>query len=275
MDRTAIEAISGLAVAQAQTNTLQGTDAVIVPEKYELKSLEQFRAVPFQFRGKFKTTILNEFTDYVINHGSESTAVYIDNLSFNASAIIDQGNHIEPQWGKHRATLQLTKTPEYKAFLESENYRFTQQDFIEFLEDWKPNILFVIDDVAQPASDFDKMIKVLRRVKVDAISTREQAVSNHAQSRSALESVEIKAGADQLPTAIIFTCQPYEDFLRVQFTCPIRSTSNDKGIVFAYRINQLEATKDLIAEEFRVKIAKTFYEKAPAIKIHIGTMDYQ
>jgi uncharacterized protein YfdQ (DUF2303 family) len=275
MDRTAIETIAGLAVAQANASRLQDLDTLILPKDYVLADLEKFQEAPVRFRGKFFTTILTEFCDYVTMHGSEYTAVYIDNIQTTATAIIDQGNHDEPQWGNHHARLTLSKTPEYRELLDNKNSQFPQQKFIEFLEDWKANITFSIDGVACPNSDFDKIIRSLRRVKVDAISTREQAVGNHAQSRSALEAVEIKSGNDTLPTEFIFKCNPYEGFLPVEFTCPIRSTSDDKGIRFAYRINQLDAKKDLIAEEFRVKIGKMISDRTPEIKVHIGTMEYQ
>lgn len=249
-------------------------NAVIVPEGYKLESLDRFGSAPRFFNGTFSTTILSEFTDYVSKHCQENTAVYIDNVEVMAGAIIDQGCHEMPQWGFHRAKINLVKEPAYQALLSKNNMFLSQQDFIDFCEDWGDNITFVFeDDIKIP---FDTVIKRLRRVKVGFVQTKEQEVQNHSSNKSLLESVDIKAGNEDLPMGFVFTTVPYDGISCINFQCQLRATSdNDKGIKFKYRVGQLDAINDRISIEFRKTITDALeLSGADLTSIHIGNMSF-
>ena len=263
------------AVKQALASSQQlPEDAVIVPDGYRLESLERFNQVPNLFKGTFSTTVLGEFTKYVVQHGNENSAVFIDNEQIKATAIIDQGSHEEPQWGKHRADITLLKPPAYQSLLRFNNQLLTQQDFIDFAGDWGDNITFVFDDDSKQS--VDKVIKLLRKVKVGFNSTREQEVNANSSSKSALESIEIKAGNDPLPIGFVFTTLAYESIQLINFECQLRATSDDKGVKFKFRVNQLDAINERISNEFRNAVTARFQEKTELdISIHIGKMSYQ
>lgn len=89
-----------------------------------------------------------------------------------------------------------------------------------------------------------KRIKLFRRVKVGFNSTKEQEINTHSASRSAMESVEIKAGNEQLPTRFLFSTVAYEGIKAINFECQLRTSSNEKEVCFKYRICQLDATKE-------------------------------
>lgn len=248
---------------------------MVLPEGYKLQSLESFLNEPTYFRGKYSTTVLGEFISYINKHGDINTGVFIDQEKMNAQAIIDMGNQSGPLWGKHRAEISLLKTPAYSALLESANNALLQQDFIDFAEDWQSNIRFYFDDLAtKEGCEFPQIIKTLRRLKVNAQATSEQTVGNTANSRSALESIEIKAGQDELPAGFTFEVVPYEGFEPVKFNCQLRAFNDDKNVKLKYRIGQQELINEDIASEFRHKLINGVKPELNAA-IFLGKMAYQ
>ncbi|MEN9755863.1 MAG: hypothetical protein RL755_50 [Pseudomonadota bacterium] len=246
-------------------------DAAIIPDGYKLENLERFYDHPNLFKGTFSTTILSEFADYVSKHGNEGSAVFIDNERIKALAIIDMGSHDAPQWGKHRAEIELLKTPAYAALLKFNNQQLDQQGFIDFVEDWRENITFIFDDNSEQS--VEKVVKSLRKVKVGFNATKEQEVQASSSSRSLLESVEIKAGNEPLPIGFVFSTLAYDGIETAYFNCPLRVTSDEKAVRFKFRIGQLDAINERISIEFKNAIAESFDETN--IPIHIGKMSYQ
>ncbi len=209
MDSTAIQEIQKLALSAVASETLTahvpGT-AVAIPVDWKLQTIEHLQSSPDHFRGHFTTTTLAEFIAYANQHGSADTGVFIDPDSMTAAAIIDLGNHAAPEWGKHRASATLKRTPAYAALLKSADETLQQQAFIDFIEDWADHIHFYFKngDVIDAAT----AVKTLRRLKVNANAQQEQTVGNFAASRSALETVEINAGQEELPAGFRFHVAP-------------------------------------------------------------------
>lgn len=274
MDSTAIQEIQKLALAALTTDTLSthvpGT-AVALPNDWKLQTLEHLQTQPDHFRGHFATNALAEFIAYANQHGSADTGVFIDPDSMTAAAIIDLGNHTAPEWGKHRASATLKRTPAYAALLESADETLQQQAFIDFIEDWADHIQFYFED--GDVADAATAVKTLRRLKVNANAQQEQTVGNFAASRSALETVEIKAGQEELPAGFRFAVEPYEGFEQYTFNCQLRAVSDDKAVKLKYRIGQLETIKEAIANEFRDRIKDGITEQG--VSIFLGQMAYQ
>lgn len=274
MDKTAIQEISRLTTAAlAGAGPLNNDSAIVIPDGYKLQSLEHLQPAPDHFKAKFTTTILSEFADYINMHGTAFTGVFIDHQAMMAQAIIDLGNQDLPLWGKHRADIELQKTPAYEMLLKLNNAPLPQQAIIDFAEDWIGNIKFFFDDEKREES-FAQTIKTLRRLKINANASNEQNVGNFNNSRSALESIEIKAGQDELPAGFWFEVIPYEGFDSVVFTCQLRAVHDDKNVTLKYRIGQLEMITETIARQFREKLINGIKADLNA-NIFIGKMAYQ
>lgn len=278
LDNSGIQKIADLAISQAANDAIsgKGIDAVVIPKDHQLQSLEHLNAKPDFFRGKFITSVLAEFNEYVTKHGRSDTGVFIDQDNMIAKAIIDMGSHTDPQWGKHSASIGLKNTPAYSALLDFAGRTLKQQDFIDFAEDWQDSILFYFDvgaDATMASTDFSQTIKTLRRLKVSANATSEQTVGNFATARSAMESIEVKAGQNELPAGFIFKTIPHGGFESVVFNCQLRADIDDKNVCLKYRIGQLEQHKEQIANAFRDKIKDGI--KTDGVTIFIGSMAYQ
>lgn len=272
MNQEIITAIAALILAAKQN--AENVGAVIVPEGYKLQPLEQFDAVPQHYRAAFSTSVLPEFVAYCKQHTGESqtTNVFINLDHMKASAIFDMGTPDNPQWGKHKANLTLTKNPAYSKLLEEQHRTMSQQQFLDFVEDWQGEISFFDENSEQ--LDSKKAKNALRKLKSEHTAVFEQQTEQYSASRSALESIEIKSGDTKLPAFFKFSCEPYEDFPCIDFTCQLRITSNDKKeLLFRYRIMQLDSVKQIIADLMRDKL-KSGLEQVNA-NIFIGDMNYQ
>jgi uncharacterized protein YfdQ (DUF2303 family) len=270
MDATAIQAISDLSI-NSQLSAELHRDLAIVPKSADLKSLEQFNLKPTFFRGTFTSTTVNEFIAYINDNASADSAVFIDAENMRAKAIVDFGTSDTPLWGKHRALADLTKTPAYAAVLNQNDRIHNQQELIDFCEDWEEHVHFF--DETGAGMDFKKTINTLRRVKVNAKANAEQEVGNYSGSRSTLEQVEIKAGADELPAGFAFEVIPYDEFNPIVLTCQLRATHKDGNVTFKYRINQLQAKQLQIADEFKQTIKNRV--TVDSLAIYLGEMAYQ
>ena len=274
MDKSAIQEITSLALASNDALTDHG--AVVIPAGYELTSLEHLNDKPRFFDAKFTTPVLGEFSAYVNRHAVDDTHVLINPEKMSATAIIDIGSHDDPQWGKHRAELKLIKTPGYQHLVELTDRGLSQQQFIDFAEDWQDNISFYFGDVTQ-ASDvpFAKVINILRKLKINANQSSDQTVNNFSANRSALESIEITAGSEELPAGFVFKAVPYEGFAEVTFTCQLRAITQDKNVQLKYRIGQLALINESIANQIREKLVDGLQSTDGSIHIFIGDLRYQ
>ncbi|UOA08355.1 DUF2303 family protein [Methylobacter sp. S3L5C] len=271
MDETAVQEISRLTLAANTPLAQVSHHAMVISKGNKLESLEHLESSPYAFKALFKTEFLADFIQYISKHADEESTLFINPDNMSAKAIIDLGTTSNPKWGHHTALAALKKIPAYKQLLEVNDFFFAQQAFIDFAEDHKDNIAFI--DIGGGLLGHDTTIKTLRTLKVTANREADQTVGNYAATRSALESIEVTAGNQQLPYGFIFTTIPYSGFEPVKLTAQLRSINDDKSIRLKFRIKQLEVIKAAIAEEFKEKL---FIEMADEnITIYIAEFNYQ
>ncbi len=271
MDETAVQEISRLTLAANTPLAQVPHHAIMLNRNHELKSLEHLESSLYAFKALFKTEFLDDFIQYVSKHADEESTLFINPDNMSAKAIIDLGTTTDPKWGHHTALATLKKIPAYEQLLEDNDFFFTQQGFIDFAEDRKDNIAFI--DIDGGRLCHTTTIKTLRTLKVTANREADQTVGNYAATRSALESIEVTAGNQQLPYGFIFTTIPYSGFEPVKLTAQLRSINDDKSIRLKFRIQQLEVIKAAIAEEFKEKLLdKMFNENITA---YIAEFTYQ
>jgi uncharacterized protein YfdQ (DUF2303 family) len=271
MDASAIKEIADNAAISEINQALTNFPVVVIPDTAKIESIEKFKNAPDQFRGTFTSTTINEFIAYINDNASADSAVFIDAENMRAKAIVDFGTSDTPLWGKHRAVAALAKTPAYNDVLIHDQKTHLQQELIDFCEDWEEHVHFF--DETGAGMDFKKTINTLRRVKVNAKANAEQEIGNYSGSRSTLEQVEIKAGADELPAGFAFEVIPYDEFNPVVLTCQLRAIHKDGNVTFKYRINQLQAKQLQIADEFKQAIKNRV--TVDSLAIYLGEMAYQ
>ena len=266
MEGTAVKEISLQAAIADINQRLSGSEVIAVPKDAELQSLERFRSNPNIFRGKFITSVIGDFVFYLNTHGNNDSGIFINPDTSSALAIIDLGDQYNPLWGKHRAGLYLKKTAAYAALLDNANTSICQLKFIDFIRDWKDHIAF--DGLDVPGA-----IKIFRKLTVKTDGQKEQTISNFAASASALEKIEIKAGADEIPEGFHFKVVPHEGFNEITFDVKIQGVADEKSVRLKYRISQLEIAQEVITNEFRDRIRNGVIING--LSVFIGDLQYQ
>lgn len=123
--------------------------AVVVPDGHKVVFLEQavfneHRHAPERKTGSLQVQQAASFLEYWSLYADEDSRAFADPATASVLAILDYHHSSAERtarWGKHRVTLTLTKTDEWKAWKAMDGKQQTQADFADFLEDNAPDIV--------------------------------------------------------------------------------------------------------------------------------------
>lgn len=123
--------------------------ALIIPENHKLVYLEsavfnEHRQAPERKTGNVQVQQAASFLEYWSLYADEDSRAFADPASGTVLAILDYHHSSAERtarWGKHRVTLTLTKTDEWKTWKAQDGKPQSQSDFADFLEDNAPDII--------------------------------------------------------------------------------------------------------------------------------------
>ncbi|HDL1148363.1 TPA: YfdQ family protein [Mannheimia haemolytica] len=266
MDKSTIQQISTLAVAATkEVQTDFGT--VMLPEGIKLQNLEPFQAHRNQFRAAFSTQRFGSLIEYATANAQENAQCFIDQEKMSAEIVFDMGNREQAGHAKHRAKLAMKKTAAYKALCEINGSRRSQRDFSDFLEDWGD---YLTAYHHEDEISIKNAVQAVRKMTIDYARNEEHELSDFAAKKSAMESVEAKSTL-QLPTHLVFTCNPYNGLDTRSFTLRVQVLTGSGEPVLTARLVQAEQIEEAIATEFAEKLSDALSETS--IKVNIGTIE--
>jgi uncharacterized protein YfdQ (DUF2303 family) len=134
MDSQAIDKIQALVHASRIGTPDTDVPTMLVPQGYNLESLERYQDAPSRFRGTFATHSLEDFAAYV--NGQDNAEVFVDTDDMAAMAFFDLGAPGLPGHAEHRGKLALRKTAPYQAVLNAHERAFGQKELAHWIEDW-------------------------------------------------------------------------------------------------------------------------------------------
>lgn len=273
-----------VASAHPEIQDCGGIPYLVLPDGVRAESLERFCEAPTRFRGTFKTRRTSDFVAYVIANLSDDglhTPIFVDPDTMQAHAIFGLGHESRPGWGEHSAALVLQEDPAYSALLKrqstDENPRaFSQLQFLDFIADWRKDLLFFIEGDEVAPLDHAAVVKSVRSLSVETRSDEDSTVGNFNAARTTMESVDIRARSGSiLPGRFEFHCKPYDEFDERRIECQLRSsvTASDKTVRLMYRIMGLERLRLAIADEFVTRLSSGFKSAGSqaGYDIRIGT----
>lgn len=206
MEAAVIDKIGALtANIAAAIETQTNAEALYLPPGASLQRAEQFAGSPRFHRHHYSTERLADFVAYAkaaaIPMSSDHPTAYVRPDGSGAQAVFDHGDSDEPQWGHHTATLKLKPAPAWNAAQLMAAATRTQQQVIDWLEDWATHITAH----AQDGADIDnrRAITALRRVKIEARGTVVNVEGDMSRQRSTMESIEASGDTDTLPAYFV------------------------------------------------------------------------
>lgn len=246
MDHQAIEKIQALVHAAQIGNPGTDVPTLLVPEGYELTSLEKYQSTPARFRGTFSTSSIEDYGNYV--NAENEARVFVDIDDMRAATFFDLGNPGAPGHGEHRAYLKLEATGAYVACLQANGMSFAQKELAHWIEDWH-HCITGIDSNGQELTA-KQLANAVRKIEIKATSERSHEDGDWNTKRSGMDALDASAG-DSTPDIIRFHCIPYEGLAFRTFEIRVSIMADDTKPRLKLRIIGLETAKEEMAKEFK------------------------
>ncbi|MCG3463089.1 YfdQ family protein [Xenorhabdus bovienii] len=260
LDSTAISQVQKMSIASASLDTIKKTTfaAALIPENYNLTSLEKFGALRYRFRGEMKTTSIDDFVKYSIGYSDvQVTRCFIDADKMRAETIFNLGTIADPGHADNAASITLKKTAPFSALLEINGRKSRQKELAEWLEDWYEHLTAF--DADGRVLDIKKAIGAIRRITIEATQSQDHEEHDFSGKRSVLESIEAKS-KEVMPAVFEFKCIPYDGLSVRRFKLRYSILTGDSVPVLVLRIAQLEAREEAVAGEFRDLLTVEFQD---------------
>lgn len=259
MENKAIENIQANAAAILLSQELSKKDlpALVAPENLKLIDIQQYLDGPQRHKGKYVTDDIGEFFQFVSSE--DNSSIFVNTKEMSASAIFDFGSISKPEHQEYTANLLLKRTDEFKELRQFTDIHMSQQQAIEFIEEWHPHITALAKESEigkEPEQiDLTKVITAIRSLKVQAEATQENKIEDLSEEQSTFSKVSIgpSDGQGQIPAYIDFTCTPYS------------------GLEIPY--GEENATGFTEQRTFRLRFTTLTGRDKPQIKLNIIRMD--
>lgn len=249
MDKSAIVQIQETANIPELIKQVAGSKVpvALAPESYRMLNLEKHQENRSRFRGEFSTQCIPDFIEYVKKHDGKGVRCFVNQDAMAAKTIFDLGTVELPLHMEHTSVLNLKKTAAFREMLSNENESLKQRELVEFIEDWKDNIVAI--DVEGIEVPINKAIHSIRSITIENVNTVESVQEDFSETASAMEKIELKNRETQVKI-LQFTCVPYEGLKERVFELRL-SISAERGVSMKFRITGKEAVEEEIAVEFK------------------------
>lgn len=139
---------AGAAIAEPRTIESKGMYAV-VPEGWNLESLEEFQDTPARVREKLQVHDAQSFIDYInaFDVGA-TTVVFFDQEKERFAAVLDYHKPSNdpvappaPAWCDHVVSFTCRRTVEFQTWMSANRKQMSQVEFARFLEENLPDVV--------------------------------------------------------------------------------------------------------------------------------------
>ena len=234
---------------------------------HEIIDLERFGVRPRRVRGHVTAQTVDDFVRYVQRHDDPArTTVWVDYETHLVVGVLDDhavGDLREPEWGEHRALLQLRTTDEWKHWTSQDGKLLDQEAFAEHIEDGLPEIV---------SPDGATMLEVAQSIQgaTKAEFKGAHRLDNGAVSFSWVEETTANAGQRgdlEIPERFELAIAPFlgEDPYRVKARLRYRIRAG--SVQLGYR---LERPGDVLRDAID-QIASRLHDQFTGDRVFVGT----
>ncbi len=238
---------------------------VTTPDNMSIHDLEKYMPNASRYRLSFETTSTEDFIAYNHEFSIEGATCFVDAERMRAKSIFDLGTVESPGHKQSTAQLQLKKTAAFKAIYQINGDAMGQKQAAEFIEDWADFIQVTAQDGSE--MNANAAAHSLQKLTIESAKSVTSNVHDFGESTQSMDSIEARS-EKALPAQINFTCITYQGLTERTFTLRVGIlTSGDKPKL-VFRILQLEAMEEAIAEEFKNILVDAFADLE--LKTYIG-----
>lgn len=251
MEQHSIEKIASLALAaQGHMPIKFDNDAsvAVIPNGFSICSTEHYNQNRDRFRGRFSTLSIAAFVAYVSDRKIEGIKSFINTSNgLNAETVFNIGDELTPGHADDLACLSLEKQPEFLALERVKGKRFSQQDLIDWFDDWAD---FVTAHNDEGEVEFEKAVRALRKVSIGRSRDVDSNVRDMGVKLSVTEAAEAKGVDEDLPTHFILSTESYKGLPVEDLKISLRISISDDVPTFILRFIGEDAHTQRRADQF-------------------------
>ena len=235
-DKTESQSIAELA-SKPLILDLQGVPHLMLPSHMSSESLERFLPAPIRVKGLYAFEDPTSFARYIDEFKEGGTRVFADFDKYRFLAVINGSLKDAPAHSDHRATLNMTTAPEWKAWVEKNGKKMQPREFAMFLEN---HIREITGDFT--GSDLLAMCRGLR-THIKGGMHADESISEGRRSLAFSMDTRVAGsrptgdGQDRevaFPETIQVTLKVFNHVAAYVFEPRLRWDADDKGVVFWY-----------------------------------------
>ncbi len=266
VDLTEARAIGDYAQQAMKAQELNGVPYVTLPAGHTIAipDTEKYEPNPRRKRGEAVLREAASFKAYVIRHATDASVIFadIDRLTFHA--ILD---HHEPAdqespvvsaagWGDHTATLQLTKTRQWIAWMSLNQRVLSQEQFADFIDER-------ITEIAEPEGA--KLAEMVRNLHIRLDTTWENVINPYDDTVKLVWKEEMKTGTVEVPRQLQLVMAPLEGTKAVTITAKLKiNKPNAQG-----KVGFVISFGDEARQALELEFAAALGEIAEATKVPV------
>lgn len=136
-----LDLVFNAGTAMSLIRDVDGTPFLVVPEGFNIQSLESMMKAPGRNKGKVELRDETGFIDYVNLHKGDETDLFYSPNPPAFTAIFNSKRKGKPGWSDFRAQYACPLSHEWKEWTANDGRRMSQVDFAQFIEENLPYIV--------------------------------------------------------------------------------------------------------------------------------------
>jgi len=269
VDLTEARAIGDYAQQAMKAQELNGVPYVTLPDGHmiAIPDTEKYEPNPRRKRGEAVLREAASFKAYVIRHATEASVIFadIDCLTFHAILDHHEGvvgdidcviNEGKAGWASHTATLQLTKTRQWIAWMSLNQRVLSQEQFADFIDER-------ITEIAEPEGA--KLAEMVRNLHIRLDTTWENVINPYDDTVKLVWKEEMKTGTVEVPRQLQLVMAPLEGTKAVTITAKLKiNKPNAQG-----KVGFVISFGDEARQALELEFAAALGEIAEATKVPV------
>ncbi|ENY6007766.1 DUF2303 family protein [Klebsiella pneumoniae] len=267
IEGSAVHDIRDLVAATLKTDT--DIPSVVVPDGFDIKSLESLQIAPSRIRQTTNLISPGSLIAYIQRFRDARSVVFADKTKTRIVAVLDFHQDADnPHWGMHKAVYDCPFSDDWKAWVGSDGNKMNQIDFAEFLENNIQNIAPISDNYKGPSgTDLLEMVLAFqetRKVEFKSVKRLQDGTCQFQYSDD-----KSGSGNTKIPEKISLAIAPFHNGAPYQIDARIRYRLRDGQLVLWY---ELIEPKKIIEHAFQEIVADMENQLGDELPIYEGSI---
>lgn len=267
IEGSTVHDIRDLVAATLKTQT--DIPSVVVPDGFEVASLESLQLAPSRIRQNTNLISPGSLIAYIQRFRDERSVVFADKTKTRIIAVLDyHQNAASPNWGGHRAIYDCPYSDDWKAWDANDNHKMNQVDFAEFLENNIHNVAPVSDAYSGPSgTELLEMVLAFQETRKSEFKSVRRLQDGTCQFSFSDE--KSGSGNTKLPEKISLAISPFHNGAAYQVDARIRYRLRDGQLILWY---ELIEPKKVVEHAFQEIVTDMENQLGDDLPIYEGTI---